>query len=223
LLSSFLAFYAYSRLPLADAYAIIFATPLLITALSVPILGEAVGWRRWSAVVVGFVGVLIMLRPGVAPVGAGSFAALGAACASACAILLVRKLSVTETTTSIAFYSSLIVLVVMGALFGHSFVVPGMLDLALMAGSGLLGGSALLLLIAAYRRSPAALVAPFQYSQMLWAIVLGALFWGDLPEVAMLLGASIVAASGLFILHRETTLGRRPTASLHPSAAAPKP
>jgi drug/metabolite transporter (DMT)-like permease len=220
-LSSFLAFYAYSRLPLADAYAIIFATPLLITALSVPILGEAVGWRRWSAVVVGFVGILIMLRPGVAPIGVGSLAALGAACASASAVLLVRKLSVTETTTSIAFYSSLTVLLLMGALFGHGFVTPGLLDLALMAGSGLLGGSALLILIAAYRRSPAALVAPFQYSQMLWAIVLGVLLWGDLPEVAMLLGASIVAASGLFILHRETTLGRRPTASLHP-AAAPK-
>jgi drug/metabolite transporter (DMT)-like permease len=222
MLGSFLAFSAYSRLPLADAYAIIFATPLLITALSVPILGEAVGWRRWSAVVVGFVGVLIMLRPGVAPIGAGSLAALGAACASACAILLVRKLSVTETTTSIAFYSSLTVLVLMSALFGHSFVVPGIFDLALMAGSGLLGGSALLILIAAYRRSPAALVAPFQYTQMLWAIVLGALFWGDLPEAAMLLGAAIVATSGLFILYRETALGRRPTASLHPSAAAPK-
>jgi drug/metabolite transporter (DMT)-like permease len=223
MLSSFLAFYAYSRLPLADAYAIIFATPLLITALSVPILGEPVGWRRWSAVVVGFLGILIMLRPGVAPIGVGSLAALGAACASACAILLVRKLSVTETTTSIAFYSSLTVLVVTSALFGHSFVMPHMLDLALMAGSGLLGGSALLILIAAYRRTPAALVAPFQYTQMLWAIVLGALFWDDLPETAMLLGASIVAASGLFILYRETTLGRRPTASLHPNAAAPKP
>ena len=85
--SGLLAFYAFSRLPLADAYAIIFATPLLITALSVPILGEAVGWRRWSAVVVGFIGVLVMLRPGVAPIGAGNLAALGAACAAACAVL----------------------------------------------------------------------------------------------------------------------------------------
>ena len=212
--SGFLAFYAFSRLPLADAYAIIFATPLLITALSVPILGEAVGWRRWSAVVVGFVGVLVMLRPGVAPIGPGSLAALGAACASACAILLVRKLSVTETTTSIAFYSNLTAVLLTGVAFGPTFVVPSLLDLALMATSGLLGGSALLVLIAAYRRSPAALVAPFQYSQMLWAILLGALFWGDLPEPAMLLGASIVAASGLFILYRETALGRRPAQRL---------
>jgi drug/metabolite transporter (DMT)-like permease len=221
--SGFLAFHAFSRLPLADAYAIIFATPLLITALSVPILGETVGWRRWSAVVVGFVGVLVMLRPGAAPIGPGSLAALGAACASACAILLVRKLSVTETTPSIAFYSNLVAVLLIGALFGTTFAMPSLPDLMLMAASGLIGGSALLILIAAYRRSPAALVAPFQYTQMLWAIILGALIWSDLPEPIMLVGASIVAASGLFILHRETTLGRRPTASLHPNAAAPKP
>jgi drug/metabolite transporter (DMT)-like permease len=215
-----LAFYAFSRLPLADAYAIIFATPLLITALSVPILGEAVGWRRWSAVLVGFVGILVMLRPGVAPIGPGNLAALGAACASACAILLVRKLSITETTTSIAFYSNLTAVVLTGIAFSPTFVLPSLLDLTLMAASGLIGGTALLVLIGGYRRSPAALVAPFQYSQMLWAILLGALVWGDLPEPPMLLGA-IVAGSGLFILYRETTLGRRPTASLHP-AAAPK-
>jgi drug/metabolite transporter (DMT)-like permease len=110
-----------------------------------------------------------------------------------------------------------------GAVFGSAFVAPSPLDLALMAASGLIGGTALLVLIAAYRRTPAALVAPFQYTQMLWAIVLGALVWSDLPEPIMLVGASIVAASGLFILYRETTLGRRPTASLHPNAAAPKP
>ncbi|HYZ26067.1 MAG TPA: DMT family transporter [Geminicoccaceae bacterium] len=218
----FLAFYAFSQLPLAEAYAIIFATPLLITALSVPILGEAVGWRRWCAVAVGFVGVLVMLRPGVAPVGAGSLSALGAACASACAILLVRKLSLTETTTSIAFYSNVVAVLLIGAIFGSAFVAPSPLDLALMAASGLIGGSALLVLIAAYRRTPAALVAPFQYTQMLWAIVLGALVWSDLPEPIMLVGALIVAASGLFILYRETTLGRRPTASLHPNAGTPK-
>jgi drug/metabolite transporter (DMT)-like permease len=218
-----LAFYAFSRLPLADAYAIIFATPLLITALSVPILGEAVGWRRWSAVLVGFVGILVMLRPGLAPIGPGSLAALGAACASACAILLVRKLSITETTTSIAFYSNLTAVVLTGIAFSPTFVLPSLLDLMLMAASGLIGGTALLVLIGGYRRSPAALVAPFQYSQMLWAILLGALVWGDLPEPAMLLGAAIVAGSGLFILYRETALGRRPTASLHPAAAAPKP
>jgi drug/metabolite transporter (DMT)-like permease len=134
----------------------------------------------------------------------------------------VRKLSITETTTSIAFYSNLVAVLLIGGIFSPIFVLPSLPDLALMAASGLIGGSALLVLIAAYRRSPAALVAPFQYTQMVWAIALGALIWSDLPEPIMLLGTSIVAASGLFILQRESVLGRRPTASLHPSAAATK-
>jgi drug/metabolite transporter (DMT)-like permease len=206
----FLAFYAFSRLPLADAYAIIFATPLLITALSVPILGEAVGWRRWSAVLVGFSGVLVMLRPGIAPIGPGSLAALGAACASACAILLVRKLSLTETTTSIAFYSNLTAVVLTGLLFGPTFVAPSALDLTLMAAAGLIGGTALLVLIAGYRRSPAALVAPFQYSQMLWAIVLGVLVWGVCPSrrSCSALRSSRRAACSFSIARRRSGAGR---------------
>jgi drug/metabolite transporter (DMT)-like permease len=223
LCGGFLGFYAYSQLPLADAYSIIFATPLLITALSVPVLGEQVGWRRWSAVALGFAGVLVMLQPGVAPIGSGALAALGAACASAVAILLVRKLSATESTASIALYSNLTVVLVTGCLLPFQLVLPTWSDLVLMAASGLIGGTALLILIGAYRRAPAALVAPFQYSQMVWAILLGFLIWGDVPDPAKLLGAAIVAGSGLFIVYRETALGRRPTASLHPSAGTARP
>jgi len=220
LAGGFLAFYAYSRLPLADAYSIIFATPLLITALSVPVLGEQVGWRRWSAVGIGFLGVLIMLQPGATPIGPGSMAALAAACCSAFSILLVRKLSTTESTAAIALYSNLTVVIAMGVLLPFGMTVPNLPDFLLMGASGLVGGTALLVLIAAYRRAPAALVAPFQYSQMVWAIAIGFVIWRDVPDPAKLLGAAIVAASGLFILYRETTLGRRPTASLHPNAAA---
>jgi drug/metabolite transporter (DMT)-like permease len=216
-----LAFYAYSQLPLADAYAIIFTTPLMITALSLPLLGEPVGWRRWSAVAVGFAGVLIMLRPGVAPIGVGALAALGGACLSALSILMVRRLGTTESTASIALYSNLTVVLIAGALQPFGGIVPVALDLCLMAAAGLIGGTALLVLIEAYRRAPAALVAPFQYSQMIWAILLGFLVWGDTPEAAKLFGAAVVAASGLFILYRETALGRRPTASLHPNAGSP--
>ncbi|MGH6913158.1 MAG: DMT family transporter, partial [Geminicoccales bacterium] len=158
---AFFGFYAYSRLPLADAYSIIFATPLLITVLSVPILGEQVGWRRWSAVGVGFVGVLVMLRPGVAPIGPGALAALAAACFTAFSILLVRKLSATESTAGIALYSNLTVVVGMGLLLPFEGSLPSLPDFLLMAASGLVGGTALLVLIAAYRRAPAALVAPF--------------------------------------------------------------
>ncbi len=119
-----LAFYAYSQLPLADAYAIIFTTPLIITALSLPVLGEPVGWRRWSAVGVGFIGVLIMLRPGVAPIGIGSLATFGAACLSALSILLVRKLGTTESTAGIALYSNLTVALAMLPLLPLGGVLP---------------------------------------------------------------------------------------------------
>jgi drug/metabolite transporter (DMT)-like permease len=216
-------FYAYSQLPLADAYAIVFTTPLLITALSFPVLGEPVGWRRWSAVGVGFIGVLIMLQPGVAPIGLGALGALAGACLSALSILLVRKLGTTESTASIALYSNLTVAPLIGLLLPFGGIVPSLLDFCLMAAAGLIGGIALMVLIAAYRSAPAALVAPFQYSQMMWAILIGFAIWGDIPEPAKLLGAALVAASGLFILYRETALGRRPTASLHPNAGTPRP
>jgi drug/metabolite transporter (DMT)-like permease len=218
-----LAFYAYSQLPLADAYAMIFTTPLIITALSLPILGEPVGWRRWSAVAVGFLGVLIMLRPGVAPIGAGTRAALGGAALSALSILLVRKLGATESTACIALYSNLTVATLMSALLPFGGLVPTLPDLLLMAAAGLIGGTALIVLIAAYRSAPAALVAPFQYSQMVWAILIGFVIWSDVPEASKLLGAAVVAASGLFILYRETALGRRPTASLHLNAGTLRP
>jgi drug/metabolite transporter (DMT)-like permease len=216
-------FYAYSQLPLADAYAIVFTTPLLITALSFPVLGEPVGWRRWSAVGVGFIGVLIMLQPGVAPIGLGALGAFAGACLSALSILLVRKLGTTESTASIALYSNLTVAPLIGLLLPFGGIVPSLLDFCLMAAAGLIGGIALMVLIAAYRSAPAALVAPFQYSQMMWAILIGFAIWGDIPEPAKLLGAAVVAASGLFILYRETALGRRPTASLHPNAGTPRP
>jgi len=221
-LGGFLGFYAYSRMPLTDAYAIIFTTPLLITALSVPVLGERVGWRRWSAVVIGFLGVLVMLRPDGAVVGTGPLAAFGAACCSACSILIVRRLSTTESTAGIALYSSLTVATVMGAWLAVDHVVPRLADLALFAAAGLIGGSALIVLITAYRRAPAALVAPFQYTQMIWGTLLGLALWGDVPDRWVVLGAAIVAASGLFVLYRETRLGRRPTASLHPSTRPPR-
>jgi drug/metabolite transporter (DMT)-like permease len=222
LLSAFLAFTAFSRMSLTGAYAIIFATPLLITALSVPVLGEQVGWRRWSAILAGFAGVLIMLRPGAETMSLGALAAIGAACASAFGVLMVRRLSTTETTASIAFYSNVTILLAMTPVLIVEHAVPSVQDAIFMATAGLLGGIALIALINAYRCAQAALVAPFQYTQMIWGTLFGLLLFGELPDAAVLLGASVVAASGLFILYRETALGRRPTASLHPNVAVAK-
>src|SRR5918996_153729 len=203
MIGGFCAFTAYSLMPLADAYAFIFTTPLLITVLSIPLLGETVRWRRWSAILVGFVGVLIMLQPGSGSFDLAAGAALLAAFASALSIVLVRKLSATETTASIAFYANVTVVLVMGASLPFDFVWPSLGDLALMGAAGLAGGTALMPLIAGYRRAQAAVVAPFQYSQMLWGVLLGWLLWDDLPSTAVAGGATIVVASGLYILYRE--------------------
>lgn len=202
-LSATAAFFAFSRIPLADAYAIIFTTPLLVTVLSVPFLGEAVGWRRTCAVMVGFLGVVIMLQPGQGALGAGNLAALIAAGGAATGIIAMRKLAVTESTTSIALYSNMTMVLALGLPLPFYGVVPTLPDLGLFVLSGALGSAALLALINAYRMAPAALIAPFQYSQMIWGVLLGILLFGDLPGWPVLIGGAVVAASGLFTLHRQ--------------------
>lgn len=204
LASSFCSFVAYSRLPLADAYAIAFSAPLFITALSVPLLGESVGWRRWTAVAVGFVGVMVMLRPGSGGLGLGVLAALLGAVGYASSVILVRRLSRTETTAALMFYANLVALSVTGAMLPFEFVMPDGRDMILLAGVGLTGGCAQILLISGFRYAPAVVVAPFQYTQLLWGALYGFLIWGDVPNRWMLFGAPIVMASGLYILYRET-------------------
>ena len=222
LIAAFCAFTAFSLMPLADAYAIIFATPLLITVLSVPLLGETVRWRRGMAVVVGFGGVLIMLQPGNGSLDLAAGAAMMTAAASALSVVVVRKLSTTETTASIAFYTNVTALVAMAFLLPFDFVLPTLADLAMMALAGLTAGSAVMLLVAGYRRAPAAVVAPFQYSQMLWGVGLGLLLWGDVPAAAVALGATIVVASGLYILYREVVLTQGQAVPV-PAGSGPTP
>lgn len=202
-LSASAAFFAFSQIPLADAYAIIFTTPLLVTLLSVPILGEAVGWRRTTAVLVGFLGVMIMLQPGQGELGVGNLAAMVAAAGAATSIIAMRKLVATESTTSIALYSNLTMVIALGLPLPFYGVVPSVSDLGLFLLAGSLGSAALLTLITAYRKAPAAMIAPFQYSQMIWGVLLGLMLFGDLPGWPVLLGGAVVAASGLFTLHRQ--------------------
>jgi drug/metabolite transporter (DMT)-like permease len=223
LAATFGGFFAYSQMPLADAYAIIFTTPLMITALSVPLLGERVGWRRWSAIGLGFVGVMVMLRPGAGLLGPGAAGAFVSALASALSVILVRKLSATDSAAAILVYGNLCVTLGSGlvTLAAPVAVAPG--DLLLFALCGCLGGSAFIAIVAAYRRAAAAIVAPFQYTQMVWGVLLGFVVWGDVPQPAVLLGAAIVVASGLFIIHREMRLAvpsDRP-ASQQPVSVAP--
>jgi drug/metabolite transporter (DMT)-like permease len=196
-------------LPLAEAVAVAFTAPLFITALSGPLLGESVGLRRWAAVIIGFVGALIMVRPGTEAFRPEALWALASALIFALAMLLTRRLTRTETSVAVVTHTTLI-----GCLVSLPFAIfvwqaPSPGDLGLFALVGLGGGSAAYLLVIGYRNAPAAVVAPFYYSSLIWVSVLGWLLWRDVPEPAVWIGAAIVAAAGIYITRREMALGRR--------------
>ena len=207
------AFYAFTTLPLPQVYAILFAQPL-ITVLAIPMLAEKVGVRRGLAVVVGLVGVVIVLRPwGGTEFALGHLAALAAAALGGFASVVVRKIGSDERSLVLLLYPMVANFVVMGA--AMPFVYRPMLggDFGLVALVATLGFLATLLVITAYRSAPAGVVAPMQYSQIVWASIYGAIFFGERLDGATVLGAGIVIASGLYILFREgrSAGSKRPT------------
>lgn len=208
----FLLFLAFALLPLAEAVALSFAGPLFLTLLSIPLLGEQVGPRRWAAVVVGFLGVLVIVRPGAGVFGLEALVPLGGALAYAFAMVSVRKLARTETNAAIVFYFTLSCTVASAAALPFVWVAPQLADLPALVGVGLLGGVAQLFMTQAFRLAPAAVVAPFEYLAILLAVGYGYAFWGEVPDRWTLVGAAIVTASGLYILRREA-IRRRAQAS----------
>ncbi|PWC66094.1 S-adenosylmethionine uptake transporter [Azospirillum sp. TSH7] len=202
-------FYAFRELPLADVYVLSFAGPLFITALSAPLLGEPVGWRRWAAVVIGFGGVVVMAQPSAGAPLVPVLVGLCAALFYALAALAVRGLSRTETSASIVLYLLLTTTVVSGALAVPVWTAPTGFALGLMALVGAIGAGAQVLLTQAFRRAPPAVVAPFEYTGMVWASLFGWLVFGDLPTAPVIAGAMVIIGSGLYILHRETLVARR--------------
>jgi len=200
---AFLFITGLSFLPLAEAIAITFAGPLFITALAAPMLGEVVGWRRWTAVLVGFVGVLIITRPTGAAIQWAALLPLTASLCGALRDLITRKISTSESSIALLCTSTLGVVLAGLATAPFGWKPIAAFDLGLMVFSGVLIGSAHFLLIECFRLAEAALVAPFKYSNLLWAILFGFVVWGDLPDRWTLTGAAIVVASGLYILRRE--------------------
>lgn len=197
-------FYAFSVLPMTEVYALLFAAPLLVTVLAVPFLGEVIRLRRGLAVVVGFIGVMVVLRPGSAEFTLGHLAALGAATASAFSNIIVRKISGEERSAVMILIPMIFTIIVMGALMPWVYVPVQGLDLGAFAAIGVIGVIAQSLIIAAYRAAPAVLIAPLQYSQILWAVAFGALFFNELPDIWVGVGAGIIIASGVFIVWRES-------------------
>jgi len=204
LISMSCGFYAFTVLPLTQVYAILFAMPLLITALSVPFLGETVGARRWAAIFVGLIGVLVVVRPGVEPLTLGHLAALVAAIVNSFGAIIVRKISADERSEVLLLYPMAATLIVMAALLPSVYRPMPLPDLGLAALIGVLAFGGQFLSILAYKRASAAVVAPMQYSQILWATAYGALFFDEFPDRYTAVGAGIIIASGIYILWRET-------------------
>lgn len=202
------AFYAFTVLPLAQTYAILFAAPLVITLLAIPILGESVGWHRFIAVIVGLAGVVVVLRPGSAELGLGHLAALSAAIFSAVAAVIIRKIGRDERNVVLLLYPLLANFLLMSLIMPRSYAPMPLLDLGATALISAMGFFAGLFLIAAYKNAEAAIVAPMQYSQIIWATIYGWVFFKESVDVITILGASIIIGSGLYIVFREQAGGR---------------
>lgn len=203
-ITGFCAFYAFSVLPLAQVYAILFASPLLITVLAIPILGEQVKMRRWIAVAVGLTGVLVVLRPGQAELELGHLAALVSAICGSFASIIVRKIGREERSVVIMLYPMMANFVVMAALLPLVYQPLPLADLGKLGIIAVLAWTAGRFLIAAYNNGEAVIVAPMQYSQILWATMYGLLFFDEQPDRNTIIGSAIIIASGLFIVLRES-------------------
>ncbi|MEA2780934.1 MAG: hypothetical protein QOK29_2478 [Rhodospirillaceae bacterium] len=210
-------FWCLKLLPLADTVALTFASPLIQCALSVPLLGERVGPRRWLAIVVGFIGVIVIVQPSGTGLGLGALLALMAAFGYALFNNISRRMSGTETTPSLMLWYSLSLIVATGAIVPFQWVSPRAEDYGifiLFAAAGTVGQY---LMTQAFRYGEASLLAPIDYSALIWATLLGFLFWQEFPTPTVFAGAAIIVASSLYILHRETRMARRP---LEPAATA---
>jgi drug/metabolite transporter (DMT)-like permease len=206
--SMFGFFYVFPRMPLVDAYAISFAAPFFMVALSVPLLGEAVGWRRWTAVAVGFVGVIVMLEPWGISLHLMSLLVLGATFCYSLSTVMVRLASRYDHDAVTLFWFSAVSSVASLILGIPEWIWPTAIDWVWLVLLGLLGGVAQILVTRAWRLAPAAILAPFDYSSIVLAMLFGYLWFKEEPSWTVWLGLPLVIGSGLYILHRERVRAR---------------
>ena len=196
--------YALRTLPLSTAYSIFFIAPLLITALSVPFLGEQVGPRRWLAIAIGLVGVLVVLRPtGEGVLSLAGLAVLLAALGYAISAITVRVLARTDSTQAMVVWLMALMAIGAGALAWHDWVPLRMEHAWIIAGIGLGGALGQVAITEAFRLGEASLIAPLEYTALVWGVSLDLALWGVLPDAVTWLGAGIIVCSGLYLLHRE--------------------
>jgi S-adenosylmethionine uptake transporter len=194
---------AFTALPMAEAFALIFLLPIFVTILSVVVLKEHVGWRRWSAVVAGFIGVLVVLRPGFRVLGIGHLAAIVCGLAGAISMIALRLAGPHEKRITLYGAGMVGSMLITGVLMLADFRWPQPGQWLLLLGYGLLAAVAAVLLMLATQRAPANHVAPTQYSQMLWAVLLGYVLFQDRLDWPMAIGIAIILGAGLFTFVRE--------------------
>jgi drug/metabolite transporter (DMT)-like permease len=209
--------YGLRTLPLTTAYAITFVAPLLVTAMAVPILGERVGPRRWAAIGIGLLGVLVVLRP----TGEGMFTLAGlavllAAACYAAGVIIVRLLARRDSTQAMVFWFLAILAVVAGVLAWRDWVPVRAEHLWVIAAIGVSGTLAQVALTEAFRRGEASRIAPLDYTALVWGVLADLVFWQVLPDGVTWIGAGIIVASGLYLIRRERARGQPAQAAMPP-------
>ena len=209
LASTLCNFLALRYLQLAEAIALVFSTPFFVAALSGPVLGEWVHWRRWTAIAVGFLGVLVVTRPGAGSFQPAALLSLTAALCYALYSIATRVLARTDSNETTLFYSNIVGALALLPVVPFVWTTPSdPLVIALMLASGAMGSFGHYLLIAAHRLAPAAVLSPFIYTEIVLVTATGFLVFGDVPNRSTLTGAAIVVASGLYLIHRERAVRR---------------
>lgn len=210
--SSALNFVALRWLQLDEALSIIFTFPFIVAIVSGPMLGEWIGWRRWSAICVGFGGVLLITRPGFGGMHPAAFITLAATICYGFYAVITRIVSRVDSNQTSLFYANFIGALVMLPVIPFVWTTPDNWAIALMmVGIGVLGSAGHFLLIAGHRIAPAAVLSPFVYTQLIWVVILGYLVFDHVPNGWTMAGAAIVISSGLYLLYRERKLGKTTT------------
>lgn len=192
-----------AQLPLAEASAIGFVSPMFTTALSIPLLGEKVGIRRWAAILVGFAGVLIVIRPGTAAFDPAALFPIASAAFWALALIVTRRNSAHDTPITTLVYASIVGLAAATLPLPWFWTAPDLPAVGLILFMGILSLSGHYLLVQAFQRGSASILAPFAYSQMIWATILGYVVFHSLPDRWTWIGAAVIILSGVYVWHRE--------------------
>jgi drug/metabolite transporter (DMT)-like permease len=202
--------YGVAHMPLSTAYAIVFVAPLLVTALAVPLLGEKVGPRRWAAIVIGLLGVLVVLRPGMSGIATGPGLALVlSALGYAVAAITVRKLAQRDSPEALVFWFLTLLTLFAGAIDAYNWQPLQAAHLWVIAVIGLSGALGQIALTHAFRLGEASQIAPLEYAGLLWVVLLDLAVWQVLPDAITWLGAAIIVGSGLYLIWRESVVRRR--------------